>query len=503
MIADVTKKNFCECLPLIKQSIREAVFVSIDFEFLGLAPEKGNGSVSLFDSPYERYEKLCDVVRHFPPCQLGLACFRETEKGYVADVFSITLRKRNHNEKFSISVAATEFLTEHGLDFNKVLYEGISYCNRRQMGNIADLIGQRGSDCRLLNEFLGASPMFQWIVEAKVPIVLHNSLLDLLHLYYCFHDDLPDEYEKWKKEIHSLLPTIIDTKILAASLREELSTAGCSVFTLETLENFLTSENAEKILPFRIPIDYDRSEVDGIDLTKESYHNAAFDAFITGKVFLKLAHIFISKRCVIKLEEPWTVRRLILACRKDVVNRIYVPMIDAGCFYLEGKDPPGHRPDIIRVARNRHPCNESGLLRAITRTPILIWDWLMGPPRIQPEDFEEVQEHFLVQLHKHQINIRLAKGDRIIEIATNTATTFAHVCQYFSSPEKYPDLAKYKIIGDTGQTFEQRLIAPRVEKDRAMKSTPNLSFRTTITVLTMLLTSGMWTGYRLYQFCHV
>ncbi|VDK47631.1 unnamed protein product [Cylicostephanus goldi] len=101
-------------------------------------------------------------------------------------------------------------------------------------------------------------------------------------------------------------------------------------------------------------------------------------------------------------------------------------MIDVGCSYLEGEDPPGYRPDIIRVVRSRQSCDGLGLSQAI-KAPILIWNWLIGPAKIESEDFENVCEHFLVHSYKHQLDIRLAKGKRVIEIATNSATTFGMI----------------------------------------------------------------------------
>ena len=58
--------------------------------------------------------------------------------------------------------------------------------------------------------------MFDHIVKTKKPIVGHNMLLDLLHLYKAFYEPLPDSVDEFKQTIHSLFPVIYDTKLMAS-----------------------------------------------------------------------------------------------------------------------------------------------------------------------------------------------------------------------------------------------------------------------------------------------
>ncbi|KHJ88591.1 CAF1 family ribonuclease [Oesophagostomum dentatum] len=105
---------------------------AVDLEFLGLPALNGKESISLFDTPEQRYEKLCDVIRKFPPCQLGLACFKEGGS-YTADVYCISLFKRLSHTEFCVSPIAADFLSRHNFDFNKFIAEGITYCNRSEL----------------------------------------------------------------------------------------------------------------------------------------------------------------------------------------------------------------------------------------------------------------------------------------------------------------------------------------------------------------------------------
>lgn len=57
------------------------------------------------------------------------------------------------------------------------------------------------------------------LIAQKKPLVGHNCLLDLLHLFEHFVRPLPPKYEVFKRELHSLLPCVVDTKHLAVVLK--------------------------------------------------------------------------------------------------------------------------------------------------------------------------------------------------------------------------------------------------------------------------------------------
>uniref|UniRef100_A0A8D2LUM4 PARN like, ribonuclease domain containing 1 n=1 Tax=Varanus komodoensis TaxID=61221 RepID=A0A8D2LUM4_VARKO len=58
----------------------------------------------------------------------------------------------------------------------------------------------------------GFTNLFQTLVEARKPLVGHNMLMDLLHLHEKFYKSLPESYEMFKKNIHTLFPVLLDTK---------------------------------------------------------------------------------------------------------------------------------------------------------------------------------------------------------------------------------------------------------------------------------------------------
>ncbi|KAL6068832.1 hypothetical protein STEG23_026618, partial [Scotinomys teguina] len=68
----------------------------------------------------------------------------------------------------------------------------------------------------------GFSVFFQMLVKAQKPLVGHNMMMDLLHLHEKFFRPLPESYDQFKQNIHSLFPVLIDTKNVTKDIWKEL-----------------------------------------------------------------------------------------------------------------------------------------------------------------------------------------------------------------------------------------------------------------------------------------
>ncbi|GBN29742.1 Poly(A)-specific ribonuclease PNLDC1 [Araneus ventricosus] len=74
----------------------------------------------------------------------------------------------------------------------------------------------------VLDYFLGFTKVFRLLKNCQKPIVGHNLLMDLMLFYQNFHQNLPDSYDKFKKELHSVFPVIYDTKHIWLNIRQVL-----------------------------------------------------------------------------------------------------------------------------------------------------------------------------------------------------------------------------------------------------------------------------------------
>lgn len=125
-------------------------------------------------------------------------------------------------------------------------------------------------------------------------IVGHNMLLDLCHIVHQFFGPLPDSYKEFKLLIHNLFPNLMDTKVLsqAPHFKDHIPSTVLN-YMLESISKPPFS------LPQIIPV-----ENTSYTTNSETYHEAGFDAYITGLCFIAMANYlgkkYISSLSIIK-----------------------------------------------------------------------------------------------------------------------------------------------------------------------------------------------------------
>eukprot|EP00011_Vannellida_sp_DIVA3-517-6-12_P015107 CAMPEP_0114615568 /NCGR_PEP_ID=MMETSP0168-20121206/6231_1 /TAXON_ID=95228 ORGANISM="Vannella sp., Strain DIVA3 517/6/12" /NCGR_SAMPLE_ID=MMETSP0168 /ASSEMBLY_ACC=CAM_ASM_000044 /LENGTH=530 /DNA_ID=CAMNT_0001826641 /DNA_START=125 /DNA_END=1714 /DNA_ORIENTATION=+ len=139
-----------------------------------------------------------------------------------------------------------------------------------------------------LREQVGARLVFDALVRAQKPLVGHNMLLDVCHLFEAFLGPLPESAEEFRAELHSCFPVIFDTKYFGSYCdllgREFRSTGLDELYTA-------TRDKPKYSAP---PIQF----AEGYDMysgAPSKCHEAAYDAYSTGFVFAKLSHFVLSK----------------------------------------------------------------------------------------------------------------------------------------------------------------------------------------------------------------
>ena len=139
-MCEVTVDNFEELLPKIKDEISSASFVAFDCEFTSLHPDpRQNHKNSLFDNMEQRYKKLTSSPLPAIISQIGLSIFRQLPGSkadrYEARSYNFFVCPRSFasvDHHFTCQASSLEFLTRHGFDFNKFLYQGIPSLNKDQ-----------------------------------------------------------------------------------------------------------------------------------------------------------------------------------------------------------------------------------------------------------------------------------------------------------------------------------------------------------------------------------
>ncbi|KAL1961158.1 hypothetical protein VTO42DRAFT_3103 [Malbranchea cinnamomea] len=128
-----------------------------------------------------------------------------------------------------------------------------------------------------LNRVTAYSHQLREKLKRKRPVLVgHNLFVDLAYLYRTFIGPLPDKVEEFQREIHSLLPLVVDTKYMAT--HDCVSSKASS-----SLEDVSASLSQRKTPVFVTDSQYTRYAGEA------ALHEAGYDSLLTAQVFLRLS----------------------------------------------------------------------------------------------------------------------------------------------------------------------------------------------------------------------
>lgn len=115
------------------------------------------------------------------------------------------------------------------------------------------------------------------------PLIVHNGFMDMSFLmtHFCM-DKLPSNHDEYKVLLHETFPVIYDTKVLCAEYSFESRNIQS---TLGPMFEKLGPGVADSVSPILL---------DGEEEGEEQEHEAVYDAFMTGLVFLALVHEIVA-----------------------------------------------------------------------------------------------------------------------------------------------------------------------------------------------------------------
>ena len=131
----------------------------------------------------------------------------------------------------------------------------------------------------------GVKNIWDEIVKNKKIIIGHNLSIDILFCFSHFGESLPDSYEQFKRLIDASFSGIYDTKYLYNSLSSKEETKYDS--SLEVIYEKLSNKFKDSI-NINIPTGFINYFEKINNKTEMEYHQADFDAFITGVAFCYL-----------------------------------------------------------------------------------------------------------------------------------------------------------------------------------------------------------------------
>ncbi|XP_068794968.1 poly(A)-specific ribonuclease PNLDC1 isoform X5 [Struthio camelus] len=189
----------------------------------------------------------------------------------------------------------------------------------------------------------GFTNLFQALVKAKKPLVGHNMLMDLLHLHDKFYKPLPESYEEFKRNIHSLFPVLIDTKTVTKSIWKKYPFPRVSNL-LEVYEVLCSDLNPTDPTCPVIVLASDCSRY----AEKKSPHEAGYDAFLCGSVLLKGAHLLLGRSTSVTAEADLSFSEYLSALVK-YLNKVHFIQGGVSSINFSGVDAPCRRPPLLVV----------------------------------------------------------------------------------------------------------------------------------------------------------
>ncbi|EFX85112.1 hypothetical protein DAPPUDRAFT_194080 [Daphnia pulex] len=206
-VLDVHKDNLQFIWPSLVCSIQNSSFISLDCELSGLGSRKLINSQAVDD----RFINICEVAKTRSIISLGLSCFKlsdtenESSKNLNFSVQTFNLMALC-SEDYVVEPSALQFLVTHGFDFHKQYSQGIPYYR----GN------DRAGKGKAKKATWDLRDLFAVVISAKVPLVLHNGLVDLVFLYQNLYADLPTKLSSFLADLEVMFPNgIFDTKFVA------------------------------------------------------------------------------------------------------------------------------------------------------------------------------------------------------------------------------------------------------------------------------------------------
>ncbi|XP_064392825.1 poly(A)-specific ribonuclease PNLDC1-like isoform X2 [Halichondria panicea] len=297
----------------------------------------------------ERYQKLKRFGKAFTICQFGLSAFRKDPKAnkYVAHTFNFYLCPRPCGDElthFTLQASNVAFLCEHKFNFNKMMHQGIGHLNSQQVESVRSAVSESE-----LEEAIGFSKVFQLLVDGKKPLMGHNMLNDLALMYEKFHGPLPEHYDDFKQGIHNLFPVVIDTKNLCFALRKRLY--GTKLIEFTSLMDLYEALGSQRGTYYALcsPEIVLAEEAQVYSSTKAP-HEAGFDAYCVGYVFLRLTHLAAMKGVESSHAHPVHLRQYfrLVGPFTNKVNLIRGPI---NCIDLGGPDPAPFRSQCLSITR--------------------------------------------------------------------------------------------------------------------------------------------------------
>eukprot|EP00915_Cephaloidophora_sp_WS-2016_P006266 GHVH01008254.1.p1 GENE.GHVH01008254.1~~GHVH01008254.1.p1 ORF type:complete len:519 (-),score=64.01 GHVH01008254.1:88-1644(-) len=270
-------------------------FVSLDLEFSGLTFDDVELNKSTDFHGY--FQNLVKGAKNFAVVQLGvcLAGRKPNDHVWHLEPFNIYLFPHRRRLCF-VDTTSLTFLSNCGFSFNEWVGNGVDF------EALHDIEFEKAypDDCDNMIrdihavEERGAQIILKSIMQLDIPLVLHNGLLDLLHLcdkFLASVGNLESEVQFAERIRHYFPGGIYDTKYIArAGQFSNFPSSASKGFSLEKLSEFLMTDESHKK-----GISIHGAFAKKYSMGSARLHEAGYDAYLTAQCFIvELQHYLLA-----------------------------------------------------------------------------------------------------------------------------------------------------------------------------------------------------------------
>ncbi|XP_045474720.1 pre-piRNA 3'-exonuclease trimmer-like [Harmonia axyridis] len=210
--------------------------------------------------------------------------------------------------------------------------------NRVDAKELNELNDENDFNEEIIDSLLGFGKVYKLLVSLKKPIIGHNALMDVLILLTNFEGNLPDKYDDFKKLSTKLFPIIFDTKHIYYNIqRKNPEEKRCNNTDLKSLYEFFSDGVGRHLTK----MDSTSIQIEGDKELIGKYHNAGWDAFCAGYIFIRLA---FSEMCQKHPSGKIFMPTEYLRGMSQYNNCLNVIRCSVNHINLNGEDPPSIRP---------------------------------------------------------------------------------------------------------------------------------------------------------------
>ncbi|XP_014667058.1 PREDICTED: poly(A)-specific ribonuclease PARN-like domain-containing protein 1 [Priapulus caudatus] len=228
---------------------------------------------------------------------------------------------------------------------------------------------------RILDGILGFTRVFRLMVKHRKPLIGHNCMMDLMFIYEKFYRPLPDKYADFKRTLNELFPFLIDTKHVSSHLRPQFKETELFNNTgLMNLYQAFSSKEGMYIVLFSPSVSHSHAYTRYKN--KSMIHEAGYDAYMAGYIFVRLAHLVAMQGVSSLVATPLTHRQHWVAM-KPYIGAINVIRASINHISIEGPDPVSVRPEWLLVQSKKRayplkPLQLEGMFSAYGSVDVLL-----------------------------------------------------------------------------------------------------------------------------------